>query len=253
MAKYGRKYRRTYRRNRRTLSTRNIWANRSSRSQAAQISALKRRVRAVSRACRPEVKIWNSDAVSTTFDNSALANNHQLNPVFRTLDVGTAEGQMIGDQVRIKSVCMYGTLEYYNNSATQYHDSEPAGGFIRFIYFQTKAINVAPVVSEILDVSSSGAGYEINCEKPLINGFSAQFRVLGDYKYAMNPTRNHILFKHRLPIKFKNSLLKIPPVSQEIAMNSIYVLIVTSGLHWDTNFTESISANRQVKVAYTDA
>lgn len=253
MTRYGRKYYRRYRRNRRTLSTRNIWANRGSRAQAAQISALKRRVRAVSRACRPEVKIWNSDAVSTTFDNSALANNHQLNPVFRTLDVGTAEGQMIGDQVRIKSVSMYGTLEYYNNSATQYHDSEPAGGFIRFIYFQTKAINVAPVVSEILKVDSSGAGYEINVEKPLVNGFNAQFRVLGDYKYALNPTRNHVLFKHRLPIKFKNSLLKIAPVAQEIAMNSIYVLIVTSGLHWDTNFTESITANRQVKVAYTDA
>lgn len=253
MPRYGRRYRRTYRRNKRTLSTRNIWSNRGSRAQAAQISALKRRVSAVSRACRPEIKIWTSDAVSTTFDNSALANNHILNPVFRTLDVGTAEGQMIGDQVRIKSVSVYGTLEYYNNSATQYHDSEPAGGFVRFIYFQLKTINVAPVVSEILDVSANGAGYEINVEKPLVSGFSAQYRVLGDYKYALNPTRNHILIKHRLPIKFKNSLLKIAPLSQEVASNSIYVLIVTSGLHWDTNFTESISVNRQVKVAYTDA
>ena len=253
MARYGRKYRRTYRRNRRTLSTRNIWANRSARSQAAQISALRRRVTAVSRVCRPEIKIWNSQAVSTTFDNQLLANNHILNPIINTLDVGTAEGQMIGDQVRLKSVSMYGTLEYYNNSATQYHESEPAGGFIRFIYFQTKSINVAPVVSEILKVDNSGAGYEINCEKPLVNGFNAQFRVLGDYKYAMNPTRNHILFKHRLPIKFRNSLFKIAPVANEIPMNSIYVLIVTAGLHWDTNFTESITANRQVKVAYTDA
>lgn len=253
MPRYGKRYRRTYRRGRRALSTRNIWANRGNRAQAAQISALKRRVSAVSRVCRPEVKIWNSQAVSTTFDNSALANNHILNPLVTDLAAGVLEGNMIGDQVRMKSVCQYGTLEYYNSSATQFHESEPAGGFIRFIYFQLKSINVAPVVSEILKVDNVGAGYELNVEKPLVNGFSSQYRVLGDYKYALNPTRNHILFKHRLPIKFKNSLLRKAPLSQEKPVNSIYVLIVTSGLHWDTNFSESITANRQVKVAYTDA
>lgn len=253
MPKYGKRYRRTYRRGRRTLTTRNIWANRSSRSQAAQISALRKRISAVSKACTPEVKIWNSDAVSTTFSNSSLSDVYQLNPLTQLLSVGPAEGQMIGDQVRLKSVCMYGTLEYYNDSATQYHDTEPAGGFIRFIYFQLKTINLPPVASEILSVSSTGASYEINCEKPLVNGFNNQFRVLGDYKYAVNPTRNHILFKHRLPIKFNNSMYKVAPVGNEVPSNAIYVMIVTAGLHWDTNFKEYITANRQVKVAYTDA
>lgn len=256
---YGRRkrYSRKIRRGRRTLSTRNIYANRGSRSQASQIAALRKRINNVYKATKPETKVWTSNNSTTnTFTNEALANTYILNYVTpQKLSQGVAEGYFVGDAYRLKSCVCYGTIEYFNSLGQTMHNSEPLGGFIRFIYFQLKQQNTQPIYQEILAIASTGTDYELNTVKPLANGVTSQYRILGDYRYRLTPFNSHIQFRHRMPIKWKNSLCRVPTgaVVNEVSQNDILVLIVTSGLHWDTDLTETIQCNWDSKIAYTDA
>lgn len=256
---YGKRKRtsRSYRRGRRTLSTRNIFSNRGSRSQAAQIAALRRRINNVYKATKPEVKIYIDDTPDTQkFTNESLSTTHIMGYVTpQKLVSGTGEGQFIGDTYRLKSCVMYGTIEYFNSLGATMHATEPLGGFIRFIYFQLKQQNVQPIYQEILDVASSGVGYELNTVKPLATSVTSQYRILGDYRYRLTPFNSHIQFKHRMPIRWNNSLCRVPSgaVINEVSQNDILVLVVTSGLHWDADLTETIQLNYCSKIAYTDA
>lgn len=254
MARNGKvkRLRRGYRR-RGTLTTRNIYGNRSARSQASQIAALRRRISNVARAQRPEIKQVFSSNFTDVFTNQALSNVYTLRLMSPEMSKGTEDNQFIGDAYRMKSFKVFGTLEYFNNKGETMHTSEPAGGFVRFIYFQTKTVNVAPVISELITVSSGGGtAYELNCTRPLVRGVTAQYRVLGDYKYTLTPFTSHRHFVHNLPIKYKSSLIRQAFLNNEYPQNVIWCVVVTSGLHWDQDYTETIQAHYCAKVAYTD-
>lgn len=258
---YGkRRYRRRYRRRGRVLSTRNIYNNKSARSQASQIAALRKRVNTVAKFQRPEIKTYNPAPTRHIFSNSLLSDVYQLFQLYNMPESGTGDDQVIGDTYRLKSVAHYGIIEYFNSKGQMMHDTEPLGGFIRFIYFQQKTVNVAPVIGELItvvqgNISSPTAdqiGYELNCSRPLTPGVTNQYRILGDYKYKLTPTRSHINFKHRLPIKYKNSLVRRAFHEREYAQNTVWLVIVTSGLHYDQDLTEKIEVTRSCKIAYTD-
>lgn len=255
------KFRRRYRRSsRRTLSTRNIYGNRSARSQANQIAALRRRITTVARAQRPEIKVYNPAPTRMVFSNSILSDVYQMFHLFDMPTAGTGDNQVIGDAYRLKSVCHYGIIEYFNNKGQMMHNSEPLGGFIRFIYFQQKTVNVAPVIGELITIVQGNitspvadqVQYELNCSRPLTPGVTNQYRILGDYRYSLTPTRSHINFKHRLPIKWRYSLVRRAFHEKEYAQNTVWCVVVTSGLHFDTDLTEKIEVSRSMKIAYTD-
>ena len=92
-------YKRRYARKRSTLTTRNIYANRSARSQAYQIAALKRRINYVSRQCKPEVKVLTSDVITDLFTSTTSYGKVKVLPPAK----GTSENQRIGNSWNVKN------------------------------------------------------------------------------------------------------------------------------------------------------
>ena len=103
--KYYKRSNRKY--SRRTLSTRNIYSNRSARSQAYQIAALKRRINYVSRQCKPEIKVLTSDLVSDSYEDATTYGKIKVMPPAQ----GTGENERVGNSWNVKS----GTIRLFFN------------------------------------------------------------------------------------------------------------------------------------------
>lgn len=100
----------------RVLSTRNIYARRSSIAQASQIAALRRRVFKIARAAKPEKKVKTDTPQTATFSSRAGGDVHLVFSVPDIVNSSTDTGR-IGDKIfRRDSWNM--SFEYYNNSNT---------------------------------------------------------------------------------------------------------------------------------------
>lgn len=247
MAFYSRK--RSFKRSnyRRKTGSRNVFLNRSAKSQAKQIYALSKRISAVSKACRPEYKLFSGTNQSYSFNSSALASTHQI-ITFNGPLVGTTDSEFTGNKVRSIALNLYFTGEYFNNSSTGYHDSESAGTPFRIVILQRKQPGDSSVsISDILSSSSgSGADYTMQAVCPLKRGITEQFRVLKDYKFTFTTARNQKILK----LTCKPSNLRYDTDGK---CNGIVILFTSAGLHWDTNFTEHVDGTSKVDFVYTDA
>lgn len=239
-----------YRRSR-VLSTRNIYAKRSSISQATQIAALRRRVSKVYKACKPEKKVALAPLTRLDFSSRAGGNVHYMLDTI-ALDKGAAEDQRIGDKVYRKDVFNF-SLEYFNNSTSGYHDSESSGCQIRIILGQYKsAINNSTVPSPdllIQDYATSGDGYTAAAVSPLITGITNTFKILSDKSYSMTIDRNQKIIKIKTPwytCRYNDN-------ETPIKSNHVFCCIVVAGLHYDSNFSEYVQGVLSRKTCFTDA
>ena len=115
----GKKY---YRR--RTLSTRNIYNKRSSKSQANQIYALNKKVNAIARRNRPDTHIMTNGPISHQFTNETLASVH------KSYASGLSPN---GNYCRLFDFIISGTFEYGDNKEAFPGIEVPCVGTIRLV------------------------------------------------------------------------------------------------------------------------
>ncbi len=244
-----RRYRKRTSRYSKTLSTKRIYSRKSATAQAQQIYALKRRISSIYRKTRPEMKVLNGAILSKTFDSQTLLNTYWT-IAGPNLRLGTADNERIGDKINVRNLQFTFTAEYYNNSDTGYHGSESAGTTMRVIIGQFKTPRseaTVPTISDVLSASSNtGATYTHQSIVPLKNGITEKYSILKDIKFVMTSSNNQRIIK-----------LNVRPRSYRWTsaeeFNNVWVMIVTAGLHNDTNFSEFVEMTANIKMVYTDA
>lgn len=250
MVFYGaRKNRRYNKRRRSRLSNRRIFGRTSAKSQASQIATLRNRINYISKVNRPEVKVFYGSASSFSFDSQTLLNTYKsfLIPL---PSQGDADNQRIGDFMRVKSLQLNISAEYYNSSDSGYHNSESAGSAYRIIVGQYKHSinNTTPNIGGVLqETSNSGAAYTNQSVCPLKTGQTQYSYILFDRSYTISTNKNQVIHKLRIRphnIKFDSS---------NGNANHIWVVILSAGLHNDSNFSEFIKGTYSTKLTYTDA
>lgn len=220
---------------RRTLSTRNIYSNRSARSQAYQIAALKRRINYVSRQCKPEIKVLTSDLVSDDFDSATAYGKIKIMPPAQ----GTGESERVGNSWNVKS----GTFRLFLNRSYVLSTGVVDNGLsFRVIVVQTQAPtssnNAVPNVSELLVNSTNNSECLMS---PFKDGITARYRILKDYKFS--GVQNEKLVNLRYyPFKHEET---DPSGNQRM----IYIYMIPS-VTGTSNTTSMKATNRYV---FTDA
>lgn len=248
---YRRAYRRRYRRSR--LSKTRVLTKTSAKSQALQINALNTKVNNMYRKLRPEFKSYYIAPVQNVFNNTLLDNIWiKFNIVTETLlSNGASNSSMTGDYAYIMPSYLDITLEYYNSLGQFMHNSEPLGGSIRFIILRTKSNmntdNITP--DNILShFGNTGANYELNTVTPLKTGITEQFSILADRRYTLTPYHSHMYSR----IRFKCGSFRKNNQSDHDGKGAIFCIVVTSGLHYDTDLTETIELSYSAKIPFRD-
>lgn len=245
---YRRRYRKRYSRRRSTLSTRSIYSRRSGLAQAGQIAALKKRINKVYKVCKPEIKNQYNAVGNFNFNNTIAGEvSHGFG------DIGMATGSdvndRVGDKVYIKTK-YYLSFEYYNNSNTGYHNSESAGCQLRVIVGRYKTSQSSsdacpPANALIDDYSSSGVNYTLAVTAPLKQRVLDDYYIDQDKVYYLTTTKNQKIIK--LSTKWYTRKF------DSVGSNHSFCLVVCSGLHADTNFTEEVNYAVGRKIVFTDA
>lgn len=240
-------YRRYYRGKkyyrRRTLSTRNIYNKRSAKSQANQIYALNKKVNAIAKANRPDTHILTSNPITQEFTNSSMATVHK----------SYASGLIPnGNYCRLLDFSITGTFEYGDNKEAFPGIEAPRAGTIRLIIWQSlssKASSTVQSVDNLIDISNTGAGYELNTMRPFKDGVTSYVKILYDRTYTVSD---------QYPVRpFKAYIKNLMPMRIETGdskpRGEVYYGFVTSGLHWaSASYNEHITCNFITKIAYND-
>nr|QTE03430.1 MAG: capsid protein [Syrmaticus ellioti CRESS-DNA-virus sp.] len=245
--------RRVYRRRRRggRLSNKHVFGRTSARSQATQIAALRNRVSRVARACRPERKVLLTNPSSYSFTSESISSYNHID-AFRMPALGDGDNQRIGSVVRPVSCKLYISMEYYNSSENGYHNTESAGAQYRIIVLQRKAatstLSSTPDIGKILQwTGGSGTYYTMAASSPFANGFSTEYKVLYDRRGTITSDSN----QRMIDIYFRPQTFRYNPVND--FLNGVYYVLLVSGLHFDSNFTEYVTMTVASKFVYTDA
>ena len=250
--KYSRKY---AKKGKKTLSTKNVFLNKSARSQAYQIAALKKRCSRIWRAVKPEWIPYTNDyfinARHLTSDADAGRAVDRILPANMWYDGdGNMKQNISGDKVRIRKLIIYGEL------------SPSAGGLN---YGQARIIIMYPkrdvdswddIYTSYNPVNTDNPNTTFN--GPLNTGITDQFAILRDKKYTITGGSNVLRrFKINIPMyhmldishmditgeskaEFQHNLIKNQPV----------VFVYTGGA--DTGDTIFIDCSVAYRVYWTD-
>lgn len=242
--------RRVYRKNKKTLSTKNIYSRRSAKAQANQINALKKRITSINRRLRPEIhthmlsQVWNKTL------SSALAADSYWSGFYQWPTRGTGEAGFIGNKFNMLNMYVYFNFEYYNNSQTGYHNSESSGTPIRIIVLKTKqmeSLSNQPTLNDLLVYSSAtGNDYTMRALSPYKDGTADRFRIMYDRTFYMTTDKNQKLVK----VSLGRSRIEFDPDASTGIQ--YYYYVAPAGLHYDSNFQEFVNMTISAKIAYTD-
>lgn len=241
-------YRRNRRYVRRPLSTRNIYLNRSSRSQATQIAALRKRVNRVYRACKPELKTTTSAPFEQLFSNGATAVSAK-SYVCADIAQGSDANQRIGDKVFRRDTFKL-TLGYTNNSSSGLHNNEVSGSFIRLvggIWKEPKNAGSTPTSTTVIkDYSQSGLGYRVSCIQPLQDEITTEHKIFYDKVIKLDLNQPLKLIKVRSP--WYNARWD----SNDFVIHS-WLWVFVNELDYDTTFEERVELTGICKTVFKDA
>lgn len=259
-------YRRKGRRGNRTLSTRNIFNNKSSRAQANQINAMRKRISYVYRQCRPEVKLAENPVIQ-----QYIPYDDEKPYWLYSIDMpteGIGDDQMIGNVVNIKDVHLYlnARVDSLSDSATNptylIQGGVPITMDYRIILFGLKSsVEHLVPVDDILDIrnyNTSYSDYHMNAIRPFNAGASNVVKIFYDRHFSLSAqgrvSRSHVL-------KLKGSRI-YKYTRNEFAGHSkgrLYALIVPV-LNFESNLLNGTTSpikpaglfDCMTKFAYTD-
>lgn len=245
-----RTYRRTSRRTSRKLSNRRIYSRTSARSQASQIATLRNRINRVYRACRPEIKTIVTSASTYNYTSQSTSSYYKMYPMV-VPSLGTGDKDRIGNHIKVINGVLYLSLEYFNSSATGYHNTESSGCQVRIIIGQfnnAENYTSTPAISELFEFPGNmGPNYTQLAISPLLEGITAKYRILKDIHFTMTSERNQKMMK----IGFKP---KVPYVWNDSGLvPNCWAVLVVTGLHYDSDFTETCKITVSDKLVFTDA
>lgn len=228
-------YRKNFR-NYRALTTRRIFNNKSAKSQAKQIYALRKSINSVKKMCKPEIK----EVRSIVFNDIVGLNNIYPGQTVSNVktytmplpDLGSSDSGRVGNIVSILPLKVNFSSQYKKiiNSvstpiATQLLNTS---GGVRMIIVQSKsALNNAPTLTDILDDTPTALSDSVGIlNSPFVKGITARFNILHN---------NVIYYSENQLIKCKN--LKIKPVIRQVRweneytypIGQIWVFIVAGG------------------------
>lgn len=246
-------FRRKYYR-RRYTPMRKVYTKTGAKSQARQIAWLNKKVNRIARANRPEVKQWLPANETFSFSNSSLGpNSSPYAAVYlKGPDQNLTDGGRQGSLINIKNLSAHFYFEYYNNSTSGYHTSESAGAAIRILAIQRKesdtlySSSITPGMF-IFNYSYSGAGYTGACNAPLVPNITADYRILYDKTRTISINKNQMVWEFNLK-NVRNYIYKA-----DTYVNNVMFLILVTGLHADTDFTDYVTGAGSFKIAFTDA
>lgn len=248
---YGRYRRRRYTsRSRRTLSNRNIFGKTRSKAQARQIASLRNRVNKVYRICKPEIKTIVTSAETFSYTSESTSSYYKFYPI-TSPTLGTGDKERIGNAIRVINGVLYLSCEYFNSSATGYHNTESSGAQVRVIIAQWTSAHTPAQVPSIQSIfefpGNVGANYTQMALSPLKEGITNSNRILKDFRFTLTTDRNQkmlkVPFKPRVPYVFDDSG-NFP---------NTWVCILVTGLHYDQDFTETVKITASDKLVFTDA
>lgn len=232
------------------LSTKRIFSRRSSLSQARQIAALRNRVNRVYRACKPEIKTVVTSAETISYTSESTSSYYRAYPMVAP-DLGTSDKDRIGNHIRVLNGVLYLSCEYFNSSETGYHGTESSGCQVRVVIGQWRSShqdNQIPSIDHIFEFPSNvGANYTQMAISPLKEGITNSNAILRDVRFTMTSERNQKMLK----IPFKPSYPYI--WNDNEGFPNCWAMIVVTGLHYDTNFTETVKITVSDKLVFTDA
>ena len=248
--------RRTYRkysresRNRKTLSNKRIYSRTSAQSQASQIALLRNRIDRVYKACRPEIKTIVTGAETVSYTSESLSSYYRFYPM-TSPTLGTGDKDRIGNAVKVLNGVLYLSLEYFNNSPTGYHNTESSGAQIRVVIGQFHTAQspsgIPPIDSLFEYPSNTGANYTQLAISPFKEGITNTFDIIKDIRFTMTSDNNQrmmkISFKPRIPYVF----------NEDGRFPNCWACLLVTGLHFDTDFTETVKITVSDKLVFTDA
>lgn len=244
--------RRGYRRSRRAAKRwryGRLIRNRSSIAQAGQIKALSTRINRVYRKLKPDTNVFSTEAFTKVFDNSVFANTTYCSDLTSTSfkDAQNLTFKFtLGDSRKLYNVRFFGNFEYTDNYVVQPQVDHQRTCMARILIAQRiqGSANKA-VLNDIIKLDSFGAGYELNCLRPLRDNVTDYVKILYDKAYTFSDQR---------PIRsFNINLRKLLPwrfgSNDTYHYGSFVFIVITSGLHWDSTYTQKLNFNYGVKLA----
>ena len=166
--------------------------------------------------------------------------------------LGTSDDSRVGNIIKPLNLTAYYSLEYYNSSSTGYHNTESAGCQVRLILYQfKKPVSILNSGYSITDffpyASNTGSGYTVLANSPFKDGISRYVKILADKRITMTSTRNQI-----------NTRIRVKPYNYRFSddsdiHNQVFGIIIVSGLHYDSDYTEYCTVTAMSKLAYTDS
>ena len=137
------------------------------------------------------------------------------------------------------------------NSLTGYHNTESSGCQYRIVIGQFKTAHTPtqiPGIGEIFEFpSNSGPNYTQMALSPFREGITARYKILTDIRGSLTTNRNQKMMK----VPWKPSE---PYVWDEDGnFNNCWACLLVTGLHADTDFTETVSITVSDKLVFTDA
>lgn len=252
------KSRKRYNRKRAVLSKKSIYGNRGARAQSNQIAALNRKINYIAKRDKPELKIVNSSVYNKKFTSKLLSDVYTvIVPALPSPSSATDSG-MIGDVCHMKSFKLNLYCEYYNTSDTGYHRTESAGGIVRVVAIQHKIVNNDSIdsinpASILQEYGSSGDSYTAMGFSPFKTGITNKYRVLMDKRYYLTTDKNQLCTNISCPLGKYRDLRYTNNLPVNGWSNYINFIIFVSGLHGDSDFSETIDCTYSTKLVYTDA
>lgn len=234
--------RRNYRYNRRRLSNSTLFNKTSAKSQARQIAALRNRINNVERNNRPETQLHTGTS-GATFNNSNFSATHQ------NWVISLPGTSMTGQWVRSKGLSLRGVVEYSDNYQNVVAADHQRTCTFRFIIYGKLVSNSTEIsTADIIDLSNSGRGYELNAVKPLKKGITSYVKIYYDKSYTIS-SQNPI---KKFNINLKKLLNLHKETTDEHPRGEIGFSVITSGLHWDNSYTQELRLNFISNYAYND-
>lgn len=230
--------------NKNTLSKKNVFGKKSAKSQAKQIYALDKKIKRVYKEVAPEIKTFNKNLinVNTTYNSDNIQDYNSVIGVYKDmLNVENEKHYEIkGNMMRIRNVMLYGnfsfnrgmvSLERDNVDLGKTYNDTPYAAYIRIIVCKIKkggGYNYPLKITEDANVNASLDGSIKSLSLingPLIENISSTLSIVKQKIIKINSSNPSKMFKIKLGSSMihKNNLTGGHFDSEEILIFYQYV------------------------------